>query len=140
MKQNLKTILTTTCVMLLFTTCRTLRYSNVERQTQNVGLQWEAKADTMSEHTADSVLVYVDRSDSILRILERKVHMREKLKVVRDTVVVYIRNDTIINKDVVKEQTSRSPPRWQRTLVILGLLSIALVAVKLLTILKLFKL
>jgi hypothetical protein len=94
----------------------------------------------MSEHTADSVLVYVERGDSIVRIIERKVHTREKVKVVRDTVVVYVQNDSIVKKEVVKEKTSRSPPRWKRILAILGLLVIVLVAVKLLTILKHFKL
>lgn len=140
MKQILKAVLTMMCVVLITTACRTSSHSTVERRTQSVERQREAKADTVSEHTADSVLVYVDRSDSIVRIIERKVHTREKLKVVRDTVVVYVQNDSIVTKEVVKEKTSRSPPRWKRILAILGLLVIVLVAVKLLTILKHFKL
>ena len=140
MKQILKAVLTMMCVVLMTSACRTSSHSTVERRTQSVERQREAKADTMSEHTADSVLVYVERGDSIVRIIERKVHTREKLKVVRDTVVVYVQNDSIVTKEVVKEKTSRSPPRWKRILAILGLLVIVLVAVKLLTILKHFKL
>lgn len=140
MKQILKAVLTMMCAVLITTACRTSSHSTVESQTQSVERQREAKADTMSEHTADSVLVYVERGDSIVRIIERKVHTREKLKVVRDTVVVYVQNDSIVKKEVVKEKTSRSPPRWKRILAILGLLVIVLVAVKLLTILKHFKL
>ena len=140
MKQILKAVLTMMCVVLMTTACRTSSHSTVERRTQSVERQREAKADTVSEHTADSVLVYVERGDSIVRIIERKVHTREKLKVVRDTVVVYVQNDSIVKKEVVKEKTSRSPPRWKWILAILGLLVIVLVAVKLLTILKHFKL
>ena len=99
-----------------------------------------AKADSVALHTADSVLVLVERGDSLVRIIERTVHTREKVKVVRDTQFVYVQNDTIVKKVEVKEKTSRSPPRWKRTLAILGLLVIVLVAVKLLTILKHFKL
>ena len=140
MKQILKAVLTMMCVVLMTTACRTSSHSTVERRTQSVERQREAKTDTVSEHTADSVLVYVERGDSIVRIIERKVHTREKLKVVRDTVVVYVQNDSIVKKEVVKEKTSRSPPRWKRILAILGLLVIVLVAVKLLTFLKHFKL
>ena len=140
MKQILKAVLTMMCVVLMTTACRTSSHSTVERRTQSVERQREAKADTVSEHTADSVLVYVERGDSIVRIIERKVHTREKLKVVRDTVVVYVQNDSIVTKEVVKEKTSRSPPRWKRILAILGLLVIVLVTVKCLTILKHFKL
>ena len=131
MKQILKAILTMVCMAWIATACKT-SHSTVERNTQNVERQWEAKADTLSEHTADSVLVYVERGDSIVRIIERKVHTRERLKVVRDTVVVYVRNDSIVKEEVVKEKTSRSPPRWKFCLVILGLVSIVIlwVAVK----------
>ena len=140
MKQILKAVLTMMCVVLMTTACRTSSHSTVERRTQSVERQREAKADTVSEHTADSVLVYVERGDSIVRIIERKVHTREKVKVVRDTVVVYVQNDSIVKKEVMKGKTSRSPPRWKRTLAILGLLVIVLVTVKCLTILKHFKL
>ena len=140
MKQILKAVLTMMCVVLMTTACRTSSHSTVARRTQSVERQKEAKADTVSEHTADSVLVYVERGDSIVRIIERKVHTREKVKVVRDTVVVYVQNDSIVKKEAVKEKTSRSPPRWKWTLAILGLIMIVIVAVKLLTFLKHFKL
>ena len=140
MKQILKAVLMMGCMMTVFTACRTSSHSTVERTTASVERQREAKADTVSEHTADSVLVYVERGDSIVRIIERKVHTREKVKVVHDTCVVYVRNDSIVKEEVVKEKASRSPPRWKLTLAILGLIMIVLVAVKLLTILKHFKL
>ena len=141
MKQILKAFLTMACVMMFFTACKTSHHCNVERQTQTVERQREAKADTVSEHTADSVLVYVERGDSIVRIIERKVHTRERLKVVHDTCVIYVQNDSIVKKETVKEKTSRSPPRWRLILAIIVLLTIAaLVAVKYQTIKKLLKL
>ena len=96
------------------------------------------KADSVALHTADSVLVLVERGDSLVRIIERTVHTREKVKVVRDTVVIHARNDTIVKVESVREKASRSPPRWH-WLLALGLLTIAaLVAVKFLTLLKHF--
>ena len=97
-----------------------------------------AKADSVALHTADSVLVLVERGDSLVRIIERTVHTREKVKVVWDTVVIHARNDTIVKMESVREQTSRSPPRWKLYLA-LGLLTIAaLVAIKFITFLKHF--
>ena len=138
MKQILKAVLTMMMALWLLSACRTT--STVERRTERVEKQRMAKADSVALHTADSVLVLVERGDSLVRIIERTVHTREKVKVVRDTVVVYVQNDTIVKKVAVKEKATRSPPRWKRTLAILGLLVIVLVAVKLLTILKHFKL
>ena len=138
MKQILKAVLTMMMALWLLSACRTT--STVERRTERVEKQRMAKADSVALHTADSVLVLVERGDSLVRIIERTVHTREKVKVVRDTVVVYVQNDTIVKKVAVKEKATRSPPRWKRTLAILGLLVIVLVAIKLLTILKHFKL
>ena len=138
MKQILKAVLTVMMALWLLSACRTT--STVERRTERVEKQRMAKADSVALHTADSVLVLVERGDSLVRIIERTVHTREKIKVVRDTVVVYVQNDTIVKKVTVKEKSSRSPPRWKRTLAILGLIMIVLVAIKLLTILKHFKL
>lgn len=138
MKQIVKVVLTMLCVAWLLAACRTT--STVEKFTAHVENQSKAKVDSVTQQTADSVLVLVEKNDSMVRIIERKVHTREKLKVVRDTIVVYVQNDSIVEKEVVKEKTSRSPPRWKWTLAILGLLVIVLVAVKLLTILKHFKL
>lgn len=99
-----------------------------------------AKADSVALHTADSVLVLVERGDSLVRIIERTVHTREKIKVVRDTVVIQARNDTIVKVESLREKTSRSPPRLKLYLA-LGMVTIALlVAVKFLTLLKHFKL
>lgn len=138
MKQILKAVLTVMMALWLLSACRTT--STVERRTERVEKQRMAKADSVALHTADSVQVLVERGDSLVRIIERTVHTREKIKVVRDTVVVYVQNDTIVKKVTVKEKSSRSPPRWKRTLAILGLIMIVLVAIKLLTILKHFKL
>ena len=129
MKRILKAILTMVCMAWIAIACKTTSHCAVERKTQNVERQWEAKADTVSEHTADSVLVYVERGDSLVRIVERTVHTREKVKVVRDTVVIYARNDSIVKEDVVKEKAPRGPPRWKLYLVILGLVSIVILCV-----------
>ena len=140
MKQILKVILTMACMAWMAVACKTTNHSTVERQTHDMEHRRETKTDTVNEHTTDSVLVYVERGDSFVHIIERKVHTREKIKVVRDTVVIHVRNDTIVKVESVREKTSRSPPRWKRYLA-LGLLTIAaLVAVKFLTILKHFKL
>lgn len=138
MKQILKAILTMVCMAWMAVGCKTTNHSTVERQTHDMEHRREAKADTVNEHTTDSVLVFVERGDSIVRIIERKVHTQEKIKVVRDTVVIHARNDTIVKVESVREKTSRSPPRWKLYLA-LGLLTIAaLVAIKFITILKHF--
>lgn len=136
MKQKLNVVLTMMAVLWLLSACRTTH--TVERRTERVEKQRMAKADSVALHTTDSVLVLVERGDSLVRIIERTVHTREKVKVVRDTVVIHARNDTIVKMESVRELSSRSPPRWKLYLA-LGLLTIAaLVAVKFLTILKHF--
>ena len=138
MKQILNVALTMIVVLWLLSACRTT--NTVERRTEHVEKQRVAKADSVALHTADSVLVLLERGDSLVRIIERTVHTREKIKVVRDTVVIHARNDTIVKVESVREKTSRSPPRWKLYLA-LGLLTIAaLVAIKFVTILKHFKL
>ena len=138
MKQTLNVVLTMMMALGLLSACQTT--STAERRTEHVEKQRMAKADSVALHTADSVLVLVERGDSLVRIIERTVHTREKVKVVRDTVVIHAQNDTIVKVESVREQTARSPPRWNRYLA-LGLLTIAaLVAVKFLTLLKHFKL
>ena len=134
MKQTLYVVLTMMVALGLLSACRTT--STAERRTEHVEKQRMAKADSVALHTADSVLVLVERGDSLVRIIERTVHTREKVKVVRDTVVINARNDTIVKVESVREKTARSPPRWN-WLLALGLLTIAtLVAVKFLTFLK----
>lgn len=138
MKKTLNVVLTVTVAFGLLSACRTT--GTVEKRAEYVETQRMAKADSVALHTADSVLVLVERGDSLVRIIERTVHTREKVKVVRDTVVVNARTDTIVKVESVREKTSRSPPRWN-WLLALGLLTIAaLLAVKFLTILKHFKL
>lgn len=99
-----------------------------------------AKADSVALHTADSVLVLVERGDSLIRIIERTVHTREKVKVVRDTVVINARTDTIVKVESVREKTARSPPRWNWFLALVLLTIATLLAVKFITLLKHFKL
>lgn len=125
-KKNLKLILPMACMA--WTACRTTSHSNAESRMQSVERRREATADSVSEHTADSVFVLVERGDSIVRIIERKVHTRERVKVVRDTVVVYARNDTLVRVEAVRVETARSPPR-RRLYLALGVLTIAFVAV-----------
>lgn len=103
-------------------------------------MQRMAKADSVALHTADSVVMLVERGDSLVRIIERTVHTREKVKVVRDTVVINARTDTIVKVESVREKASRSPPRWNWLLALVLLTIAALLAVKFLTILKHFKL
>lgn len=137
MKQTLNVVLTTGVALWLLSACRTT--STAERRTEHVEMQRMAKADSVALHTADSVLVLVERGDSLVRIIERTVHTREKVKVVRDTVVINARNDTIVKVASVREKTSRSPPHWNWFLA-MGLLTIAaLLAVKFLTLIKHFK-
>ena len=138
MKQILNVVLTMMAALWLLSACRTT--NTAERRTEHAERQRMAKADSVALHTADSVLVLVERGDSLVRIIERTVHTREKVKVVRDTVVINTRTDTIVKVEPVGEEASRSPPRWN-WLLALGLLTIAtLLAVKFLTFLKHFKL
>lgn len=137
MKQIVKVILTMLCVAWLLASCPTT--NTVEKRTERVENQRKTKVDSVTLQTADSVLVLVEKSDSNVRIIERTVKWREKVKVQRDTVRVYLSNDTIIMKESVTEKATRSPPRWKLYLA-LGLLTTAFVAVILQTIKKHFKL
>lgn len=138
MKQILNVVLTMMAALGLITACRTT--STTERRTERVETQRMAKADSVALHTADSVLVLVERGDSLVRIIERTVHTREKVKVVRDTVVINARTDTVVRMASVREKASRSPPRWYWFLASVLLTVAALVAAKFLTILKHLKL
>lgn len=138
MKKYFEVVLMTVCVVWLLAACRTT--STVEKRTEHVENQRMSKTDSVMLQTADSVQVLVEKSDSLVRIVERTVRWRERVRTLRDTVRVYLSNDTIIKMESVTEKATRSPPRWKRILAILGLLVIVLVAVKLLTILKHFKL
>lgn len=139
MKHLLKVLLTIETMTLAASACRTMSHSTADVQTHNVERHRETKTDTVSEHKADSVFVLVDRGDSVVHIFQKEYHTRERVKVLRDTVVVYARNDTIVKKEVVRDKTTRSPPHWKLYLA-LGLLTIALLAVIFLTIKKHLKL
>lgn len=137
MKKYFEVVLMTVCVVWLLAACRTT--STVEKRTEHVENQRMSKTDSVMLQTADSVLVLVEKSDSLVRIVERTVRWRERVKTLRDTVRVYLSNDTIIKMESVTEKATRSPPRWKLTLALrLGM--IALVAIGLLTIKKHFKL
>lgn len=130
MKKELwKILLTVIGAAWLLVACRTTKA--VEKRVEHVESRRSATADSVELHTADTVMVFVERGDSIVRIIERRISTREKLKVVRDTVVIHARNDSIVKVEKVREQVSRSPPRWKLRLAILGLATIAiLLAVK----------
>lgn len=137
MKQILVVILTMFCAGWMLVACRTT--STVETRTQSVENQRMTKVDSVTLQTADSVLVFVQKDDSMVRIVERTVKWREKVKVQRDTVRVYLSNDTIIKMESVQTQPTRSPPNWKLFLVS-RLFMIALLAIAVLTIKKHFKL
>ena len=130
MKQMMKTVLMTVGVLWLLAACRTTR--TAERCTEHVENRSMTMVDSLTLQAADSVLVLVEKSDSMVRIVERTVKWRERVKVQRDTVRVYLSNDTIVKVESVTEKPSRSPPRWKLRLVILGLVTIVIlwVAVK----------
>ena len=137
MKQIVKVVLTMLCVAWVLTACRTT--STVEKRTERVENRRMTKVDSVTLQTADSVLMLVEKSDSMLRIIERTVKWRERVKVQKDTVKVYLSNDTIVKKESVTEKATRSPPLFKLKLV-LGLTAIVLMAIGLLTIKKHFKL
>lgn len=137
MKQILNVILMMFCAAWWLVACQTT--NTIERRTQSVENQQMTKVDSVTLQTADSVLVLVEKDDSMVRIVERIVKWREKVKVQRDTVKVYLSSDTIITKESVKTQPSRSPPNWKLFLAF-RLFMIALLAIAVLTIKKHFKL
>lgn len=102
------------CVALIFTACRTSSLPATELCESSVERSVEAKVDSVSLHTADSVFVFVHQNDSATHIVERTVRWRERERFVRDTVVV-IRTDTIV-KTVEVRETERDPPNPMRTL------------------------
>lgn len=130
--------LSVACVIGVTIGCRTLNLHKVEERTHNVEHYLNSRIDSMSNHSADSVFVYVEHNDSMLRIIEREVRTREKVKVVKDTVMVYLQSDTIGKVVTKQEKTTRSPPH-RKLMLVLGLFTIVLVAVKLQTIKNKFK-
>lgn len=139
MKQILTFLLTMVCMAGMTMSCRSLSHNTVELRTYDTERQRETTADSTGVHTADSVFVLVERGDSVVRIIEKEVHVREKVKVVKDTVIVFSKTDSIVKTEPAKDEMSHSPPRWKLYLA-LTLLTIALVAVILQTIKKHFQL
>jgi hypothetical protein len=137
MKQILNVVLMMFCAVWWLVACRTT--NTVERRTQSVENQQMTKVDSVTLQTADSVLVMVEKDDSMVRIVERTVKWRERVKVQRDTVRVYLSNDTIIKKVSTQRQPTRNPPNWKLFLAF-RLFMIALLAIAVLTIKKHLKL
>lgn len=124
------------CVALIFTACKTSERIS-ENRVSNEETFWQTETDSLIQRIADSVFVFVDRSDSMTHIIERTVHWREKVKVQKDTVVVCLRTDTLYTEKTVAEETQRSPPAGRYSLAVV-IFMIALIAIVLLTIKKYF--
>lgn len=136
MKQILIVVLMMFCVGWLLVACHTTR--TLESQMQHLENRQMMKVDSVTLQTADSVLVLVEKNDTMVRIIERTVNWRERVKVQRDTIRVYLSNDTIIKMETVQTQPSRSPPNWTLFLVS-RIILIALLAIAVLIIKKHFK-
>ena len=103
------------CAGWLLEACHTTR--TVESQVQHVENQQMTKVDSVTLQTADSVLVLVEKNDTMVRIIERTVNWRERVKVQRDTVRIYLSNDTIIKSETVQAQPSRNSSNWKLFLI-----------------------
>lgn len=115
------------CVLLLCPACRstTKLQSGVESRVEREETFVEAKVDSLIERVTDSVFVFVAKNDSMTHTLKETVRWKEKVKVVKDTVVVYVRTDTLNNAVEVVEKTNRSPPLRQPFLTMILWLTIA---------------
>lgn len=124
------------CTAWFATACKTvnLRTENLS-QSRSMEHFFEAKADSLSYHTADSVFVLVEKNDSMTHIVKERVHWRERVKVQKDTVMVYIRTDTLAKETSVVEKPARSPPARRRFLITTSILA-AIAATVLFTIKK----
>lgn len=135
MKQIQTFLLTMMCMAGITMSCRSLSHNTMKLRTYDTERQRKTTADSTGVHTADSVLVWVERGDSVVRIIEKEVHVREKVKVVKDTVFVFSKTDSIVKTESAQNETSHSPPHWKLYLA-LTLLTIALAAIILQTIKK----
>lgn len=111
---------------MLFSACKSsarLQKSETERLVSRLETSREAKTDSLSEHKADSVFVFVRQTDSMLHLVKETTHWREKIKVVKDTVVVNVQADTVFVAKEVGKKTIRSPPSWKFFLAIILLLT-----------------
>ena len=111
---------------MLFSACKSsarLQKSETERLVSRLETSREAKTDSLSERKADSVFVLVRQTDSMLHLVKETTHWREKIKVVKDTVVVNVQADTVFVAKEVGKKTIRSPPSWKFFLAIILLLT-----------------
>ena len=111
---------------MLLSACKSsvkLQKNETQRLVSRLETSRAAKTDSLSEHKADSVFVLVRQTDSMLHLVKETTHWREKIKVVRDTVVVNVQADTVFVAKEVGKKTIRSPPSWNFFLAIILLLT-----------------
>ena len=111
---------------MLLSACKSsakLQKSETQRLVSRLETSRAAKADSLSEHKADSVFVFVRQTDSMLHLVKETTRWREKVKVVRDTVVVNVRSDTVYRTATEEQRTIRSPPSWKFSLALVLLVT-----------------
>lgn len=111
---------------MLLSACKSsvkLQKSETERLVSRLETSRAAKTDSLSEHKADSVFVFVHKTDSMLHLVKETTHWREKIKVVKDTVVVNVRSDTVYRTATEEQRTIRSPPSWKFSLALVLLVT-----------------
>ena len=111
---------------MLLSACKSsakLQKSETQSLVSRLETSRSAKTDSLSEHKADSVFVFVRQTDSMLHLVKETTHWREKIKVVKDTVVVNVQADTVFVAKEVGKKTIRSPPSWKHSLVLILLLT-----------------
>lgn len=111
---------------MLLSACKSsvkLQKSETQRLVSRLETSRAAKTDSLSEHKADSVFVLVHKTDSMLHLVKETTRWREKIKVVRDTVVVNVQADTVFVAKEVGKKTIRSPPSWKFSLALVLLVT-----------------
>ena len=111
---------------MLLSACKSsvkLQKNETQRLVSRLETSRAAKADSLSEHKADSVFVFVRQTDSMLHLVKETTHWREKIKVVKDTVVVNVRSDTVYRTATEEQRTIRSPPSWKFSLALVLLVT-----------------
>ena len=112
---------------MLLSACKSsakLQKSETQSLVSRLETSRSAKTDSLSEHKADSVFVFVRQTDSMLHLVKETTHWREKVKVVKDTVVVNVQADTVFVAKEVGKKTIRSPPSWKPLVLILLLTAV----------------
>ena len=115
--------LLTGCV--LFSACKssTRLQNETARLVSRKETAMTERMDSTAERMADSVFVLVHKTDSMLHLVKETTHWREKVKVVRDTVVVNVRSDTVCKTVTAEQRTIRSPPSWKFSLALILLVT-----------------